>query len=487
MSITFDSIPVGIYTPGSFVEFSSVRNSSGLAPWARRILILGQMTAGAPAAPATLLPINTDLDGQPLFGRGSMLDREIQAVFDVNSTTETWAMAVADNGAGVAATYATTITSGPTAAGTLAFYVAGQSVPVAVTAGMTPTQVALAIGLAINANPDLPVQSGAVGAVVTHTVRWKGLTGNGLDFRINYESGDVTPAGLTLTTIAVTAGAGDPDLTAAIAAMGDQQWHTIVCPWSSSAALTALIAELTTRADGLHQIEGQAFSAATGSQGSLATLGESVNSQYLSIAECVGPTPVWERAAREAGAIDFQLGIDPARPLQTVPLTGDNAPNPSERFTRAQRDALLHDGISTHTVDAGGNVLLERPITTYRLNAAGFPDASYLDVTTVATQGYLRYTLRARIAQKYPRHKLADDGIAIAPGQPIVTPKTLSAELLALAREWEAAGLVENVDEFKSLLVVQRNTTDRSRVDAVIPPDIVSGLRVFAGQIQFAL
>ena len=89
---------------------------------------------------------------------------------------------------------------------------------------------------------------------------------------------------------------------------------------------------------------------------------------------------------------------------------------------------MLHDGISTHTVDPGGNVLLERPITTYQLNAAGFPDTSYLDVTTIATLAYLRYTLRARIAQKYPRHKLADDGIAIAPGQAIVTPKTLSAE-----------------------------------------------------------
>ncbi|WP_227718400.1 phage tail sheath C-terminal domain-containing protein [Pasteurella multocida] len=36
---------------------------------------------------------------------------------------------------------------------------------------------------------------------------------------------------------------------------------------------------------------------------------------------------------------------------------------------------------------------------------------------TIATLSYIRYAIRTRITQKYPRHKLANDGTRVAPGQ----------------------------------------------------------------------
>jgi phage tail sheath gpL-like len=485
-SISFNGIPVDIRTPGTFAEFSNARAQKSLAVQPRRILILGQRLAGGSAVAVSLTRIFGKLDGQVPFGRGSMLDRMIQALVGVNATTETWAMPVADNGAGVAATYVTTFTASPTVAGTLAHYIAGAPVSIPVTAGQSVASMATAFAAAINANLDLPVTAVAVAGVVTSTCRWKGLTGNDIDFRLNYSSSDVTPAGLVVATAAGVAGAGNPDITAAIAAMGDQHWHTIINPWTDATNLGLLATEMAARRGPMVMHEGLVFMAAKGSQGALATLGAIPNSPDFSMAEAIGPVTTWERAAREGGTVDFYGGIDPARPFQTLALVGDIAPNPTERFPRIQRDALLRDGISTHTSDAAGNVLLERPITTYLTNAAGNADTSYLDVNTMLTLGYLRYTLRVRWAAKFPRMKLADDGIAAAPGQAIVTPATLRAELIALARDWEAAGLVQNIDEFKSLLVVQRNATDRSRVDVLIPPDIVSGLRVTAAQFQFA-
>ena len=103
------------------------------------------------------------------------------------------------------------------------------------------------------------------------------------------------------------------------------------------------------------------------------------------------------------------------------------------------------------------------------------------------TLSYLRYSVRARISQKFPRYKLANDGTNYAPGQAIVTPKIVRAELIALFRDWEAAGLVENLDQFKNDLIVERNTTDVNRVDVLLPPDIINQFRVFAAQIQFRL
>ena len=111
----------------------------------------------------------------------------------------------------------------------------------------------------------------------------------------------------------------------------------------------------------------------------------------------------------------------------------------------------------------------------------------YLDVNTPATLGYIRYATRARILQKFPRHKLASDGTRFGPGQAIVTPSVIRGELLALYRELEEAGIVENFDQYKADLTVERNKDDRNRVDVLSPPDLVNQFRVFAMKIGFVL
>lgn len=208
----------------------------------------------------------------------------------------------------------------------------------------------------------------------------------------------------------------------------------------------------------------------------------------LSIAGLKGcPAPAWEVAAVITGVAAYYLHIDPARPLQTLPLTGVLPPAEEARFTMEERNLLLHDGISTLTVDDGGAVLIERLITTYETNAYGIDDISYLDVNTLKTLAYLRYSVRARISMRFPRHKLASDGTGVGAGQAVVTPKVIRAELIALFRDWETAGLVENIDQFKEDLIVERDTNDPNRLNALIPPDLINQFRVFAGQVQFRL
>lgn len=59
-----------------------------------------------------------------------------------------------------------------------------------------------------------------------------------------------------------------------------------------------------------------------------------------------------------------------------------------------ERNLLLHDGIATHNVDAGGNVCIEREITMYRVNQYGDADTSYLNVQSPATLGRIRYVIK---------------------------------------------------------------------------------------------
>jgi phage tail sheath gpL-like len=188
------------------------------------------------------------------------------------------------------------------------------------------------------------------------------------------------------------------------------------------------------------------------------------------------------------GAVcEYHGAIDPARPFQTLELPGMLAPEVKDRFTREERNLLLKDGISTFLVGQDGKVYIERVITTYQTNAFGVEDISYLDLETKWTVDYIRYAVRARIALRYPRYKLADDGTQFAPGQAIVTPLHIRAELLGLFRELEQVGLVENFDQFKADLLVVRSVSDPNRVNAVIPPDVVNQFRVFAASVQFRL
>jgi phage tail sheath gpL-like len=194
-----------------------------------------------------------------------------------------------------------------------------------------------------------------------------------------------------------------------------------------------------------------------------------------------------EFAAAVTALVALHGNIDPARPFQTLAISGVLPPAESDLFTISERNLLLFDGISTAKVASGGLVQIDRLVTTYQTNSAGAPDVSYLDVTTMLTLLYLRYSFRNRILTKYPRHKLANDGTRFGPGQAIVTPAVLKGEMCASYRTMERAGIVENFDLFKQHLVVERNVSDPTRVDVLFPPDYVNQLRVFALLNQFRL
>ncbi len=487
--INFNQIPIDLRVPGVYIETDNTRAVGGLPVERHKILILGQKLAAGSAAAATPLMITNKAQGEAYFGRGSMLSAMINALKGANSYTETWAVALADVEAGLQAAGALLFGGVVTAAGTLKLYIGGQRVSVAVTAAQAMADIATAVAAAINAKTDLPVTAavdGVTPAKVNITCRWKGETGNEIDIRLNYFRGDALPAGLTVAITAMTAGNTNPDIDDAFAAVGDKQYQTIINPWTDAANLLALYTEMARRNNALVKKEGQAFSSISGTHAAIDTIGDGLNDEFLSVMGAQGsPTPPWELAA-VVGAIDA-YEPDPARPRQTLVMTGVLAPAPEAEYTLSERNIHLFDGISTYTVDDGGLCRIERLITTYQTNALGVDDVSYLDIEVMRTIAYLRYSVRTWIALKYPRHKLASDGTPIAPGQAMVTPKTIRSELIALFNLWQDAGLAEGIDQFKRDLIVERNPSDPNRVDAVIPPDVVNQFRVFAAALQFRL
>lgn len=487
-NIAFNTIPIDIRTPGQYIEIDNSKAVRGLPSQNRRMLFIGNKLAAGTAAANTLQRINSASEAAGLFGRGSVLHEMLIAARAANKESDMWAIALDDLVGGVQATYTVTVTVTTAEPGTIALYINGHKLSVGVALNDTVGTIATAIAAAVNAWADGPVTAGAVAGVVTLTARHKGQFGADIDVRTNYYPDEALPRGVTVAIASGVAGTGNPDVATALAAISLESFYSIVTPYSDTTNIVKIETELAARWGGMDMRAGHLFGALRGTQGALTTLGAARNSPHSTfIGVKSSPTPAYQWAAVLASVCEFSGAIDPARPFQTLALPGVLPPAPADRFTRQERDLLLRDGISTFTVDQGGNVLIERVVTTYQVNAYAIDDVSYLDLETKWTVDYMRYAFRARIALRFPRHKLADDGTNFAPGQAIATPAVIKSELLDVARQLELAGVLEGFAQFKNDLIVQRSLVDRNRVNCILPPDVVNQFRVFAASVQFIL
>lgn len=496
MPISFERIPENWKVPLYWAEVDP--SKAGLPISNQAALLIGtKLTAGSAAAD-TPVPCSNQALANSLFGRGSELANMFKAFFANNFAQNVWALPVAEPVAGAQATGTITVSSAPTAAGTLDLYIGGEHVPVGINATDTTNNVATNIAAAITANPDLPVTATPATSVVTLTCRWKGVTGNSIDMRYNYYGsvgGEQLPAGLGITFSGsgkLASGTSQPTFTTAISAMGESEWDFVALPYNDSTTLTAFEAEFgfsdTGRWGWMRQHYGQMFSAKQDTYANLLTFGGTRNSPQLSVLgiEVDSPTPVYEWAAAYCAKAARAFTNDPARPLQTLELTGCLSAAINKRFLLSETNTLAGSGIATQRT-ATNVPMISRETTTYTLNRYGFSDDAYELATTMATLTRLLRNQRQAITSKYPRHKLADDGTRFGAGQAIVTPKTIKAELVAQYRMDEFNGLVENAAAFKANLIVERDPNNPNRVNVLYPPDLINQLRIFAVLAQFRL
>jgi len=492
MTISFNTLPANIRVPLFYAEMDNSQASYFAQP--HRSLLIGQKLSTGSAAAATPYIVSTTSQAIALFGQGSMLAR-MHAMYRLSDPIgEVWCIAVADNGAGVQATGTITVTGPATAAGTINLYIAGQKVQVAVANGDAATAIATAINAAVNAASDLPVTSGVASAVVTLTCRWKGLSGNDIQVSDSYRGnagGESLPAGVALAYVAMASGTTAPSLAAAITAMGDEEYDYVIHPYNDSASLDTFATEFNESAGRWawsRGVYGHCYTALRGILSALITAGGLRNDQHHTIAGIDADTqaPNWEYAAAYGARNAVFINVDVARPTQSGELTGIMIPRPGKRFILTERQSLLNKGIATSYI-SGGSLRIERAITTYQVNTQSQPDPSYLDSETLHTSAYVIRFIRQRITQKYPRHKLADDGTRFGAGQAIVTPSVVRSEMISAYADMEANGIVENATLFAKYLIVERNVDNPNRLDVLFPPDYVNQLRIFALLQQFRL
>lgn len=484
--ISFDTIPAQTRVPFVHVEFDATRAALGQSIQPYRLLLIGQRTSAGTVAELELTRVFSADQGRGYFGEGSVLAHMIEFAFLQTAELEVWAVAL-DDVAGTAATETITVSGTATVSGTIALYVGGRRVTVSVVAGDDSDTVAASIDAAVNAADNLPMTSGVASSVVTLTARNSGTLGNFVDVRHSYYEDEELPTGISLAIAAGATGATDPDLDSVWPLLAEQ-FNVIVSPYSATADLAKLTAELGVMVSSVENRQGVAIVGVRDTLANLVTKGDGQNSRFLSLLGADNsPTSPWEWASAAAAVVARRAKADPARPFQRQVLVDVLPPPTVDVFTHSEQEALLADGIATYAVTREGLVQIQRMITTYQTAAGGAPDTAFLDLNTPLTLDFLRWDLSTRIVTAYPDAKLAGDAGQYGAGQVVVTPNGLKAFIVGVFRDWMERGLVEAPDQFADDLIVEISATDPNRVDIAMSPDLVNQFRVAAVKIQFLL
>jgi phage tail sheath gpL-like len=365
----FQNIPVNIRVPLFYAEMDN--SMAGTFQQNYRALLIGQSTKSSGVVDEPKL-ISSRGGLIELVGADSMLVGMYDMFRKNNIATELWALPVAENTSGVKATGTITITGTATENGVLSLYIAGKLVSTTILDEDIDEEIAIAVASAINNNTSLPITAVADDGVITLTCKLKGLMGNDIDLRFNYlgeNNGEIIPAGIELNIVAMSGGLLNPVIDTALASLGDETFDFIGLPFTDSANLTSMqefMNDTTGRWSWEKQVYGHSFSVINKDTAEAQTFGSNLNDQHKTIANLYKtPNPTYEVLGALLGQASSSLGIDPARPLQTLPLIGILAPDVKDLLDTTNRNTLLFNGIATIGV-VNGTCQIERLVTTYQ-------------------------------------------------------------------------------------------------------------------------
>lgn len=469
--ITFDQIPDTQRTPGVFTEFDTSTAVRTLASNPQTVVLLAQRLASGTYKDNEAMPVFSDAQAATLFGRGSQAHLMVHEAINAYRYLQLSVMPLDDNATGgIAATTTITLTGPSTGTGQNSVWIMGQRIDVATTTSLDATAMASRLASAINANKDLPVTAGATAGVVTLTARNKGTWGNEIAVRVA-----TTVPGVTIATATGTAGAGDPDIAPALAAIFGAGFTVVVTPFASADALAALRDFVDAVSGPLEQRGATGVAGWNGSLATATTLAGDVNEGRITFG--------WHNGSQLPGAIiaaGYAAVIasqnDPAKPYDDLPISGLDVTPLSSRPGRNEIENALWNGVTPLEVGTGNQVRIVRAISTYTTSPDGAADPSLLDITSMRTLDYVRLAIDNRIALRFPQQK----------NTPRVG-KAVRSEILNVLYQLQDMEVVENVDQYKDGIVYQVSSTDSSRLNFRIPVNIVSGLHVVASVIDMIL
>lgn len=488
MTIGFNSIPGNIRAP--IITFEV--NSGGQFESVSKLLLIGHANTGASIAANVPTRCNTEIDAIAIAGKGSMLADMMIAARANAPAQDIWLIAPA--AVGVAETRTLTIGTPPAAGGYGLIEIASEQIALTIGAGDSAATVATALAAAINAYQNqltkaaLPFTATVSTNVVTLTARHAGAIFNDVDITLpTLNTGNAFAGVITVAT--ATAGTGSPDLSAALAAMGDDAYDWIVSPFADDPNMgryKAVLSDVSGRWAWNRQSYGHVYTQKSGTTSALTTFGLANDSRHITVLPRLtgglDGAPPWRYVAAIAARVtpwlsDGALG-NVSRNQTGLVVESVNAPRDRTKWVNdyASRDAFIGSGLSTVVVRTDGQVAIDKLVTMQRTDGAGNVDTTFRDIQRIGQLVYILRKFRARLQAEHGQRAIADDN----PGDllALTTVKDIANTMVATYREMN--GVVENSAEFTRLLEVRRNVDNPNRVDIFAPIDAVNPLDVLA-------
>ncbi|MEO3997183.1 phage tail sheath subtilisin-like domain-containing protein [Mesorhizobium sp. CAU 1732] len=483
----FNQIPGNIIAP--IVAFEV--NSGGQFENRSRLLLIGHANAGAVIAANTPTPCPTIAEARRLAGAGSILDDMVRVARANAPAQEIWIIAAPATG--VAATRTITVDEAPSP-GAAALQIAGETVYLTIALGDTADDVAAAIAARVNGffnalnGASLPFAATVTTDTVTLTARHAGAIGNGIDIHVPVLDGANVLSG-KVTIAEGTAGSGNPDLSATLAALGDDEFDWIASPFADATNVgryASLLSDTSGRWAWNRQLYGHVFYPMSDSIANLTTHALDRDNRHLSIVPTVAsskaPNPVWQWvsafAARLAPWLSDGATGNVSRNQTGLVVEGIQAPRDRAGWLDfATRDAFLGSGLSTWKVNTGGSVVIDKIITTAR-TFNDVPDSTFRDIQKIGQLVYALRAFRTALTYEHGQKAIADDN----PGNlaTISTVADIKATFMHAYQEMSLTGVLENAVRAAERIEVRRNTDNPNRVDIFAPIDVVNPLDVIA-------
>jgi phage tail sheath gpL-like len=377
-------------------------------------------------------------------------------------------------------------------AGTLAVYISGDRIPVAITAAMTVENIADAVVAAINADVNTPVIASktAVTFEVVLTAKTMGADGDDIDISLNLGASDVYPTGVTAAITAMTGGAGVPTIADALNALGtgdnaNEGWFTDVVHGygqdtttldaieayvGSGDTFTGLYAKTVARP--FRVLTGDTTAGSAGLTALIAIGDARLNDRSQGIVSVPdSQSHLSDIAAQAIGHMARVSNVRPEEAYNNTSLIGVQPGATANRWTSDydDRDIAVKAGISPTLVDAGV-VKLQNVVSFYRPASVPVSSNGYREMRNIAiTQNILNSQKIWFSREKWQNFSVVEDVAKVTntvARQKARDVNSVLDDVVMLLNSWEGNAWIYSakfsIDKLKadSTLVVERSTGD---------------------------
>ena len=482
--------------PGVYVETNFAQGPATGADTSRPILVLAnKLSAGSAVAdtqiygPDTLIPLQTENDMIALAGAGSEAHRMYRRMALVNKVTAIYWLFVTPS-AGTAATGTIVYTNAATANGTTGVWVGDEYTETSIALGDAATAIATNVAATINAKTYLPVTASVATSTVTLTAKQAGPRGN----EIRYMARITANIGTTATAsvdAALASGATADSNTTALSTILARRFYYIASAADDAGQLGAAVTQVNAQAAPTIGLRQRLFAGSVDTLANTITIATGLNAARAELIWSQSSPWTSAEIAAYAAAV-YALFESADNPRTNFCSFGNDAatdpywniPRPrldSAVPTRASIKSALNNGITPIGVNPNGSTYIVNRITTRSLNGAT-PDYRIRAAHKVTICDFFSDDLQAKAALQNAGKRIANDPPqgAKMPGPQVVTPSVFRGQIISLLNDYYANDLLQNLDQIKAGLIVQRETNPTTRMTARVPLQTIDNLEQMA-------